>query len=316
MPREPRRRCARWRPARRRSTSTQARCRVGGKGHGEPAGILPGRRINARQFSAWTRAGDGARPPRHGAPGTGRRPARRCGPTWSRRCSSSTRRCGEGDPDAIRDELGDLLLHLAFQIVIAEERGEFYAGRRGRPRSSRRWRRRHPHLFDLGHAEPWERAQAEGAAGGGRSTGLTAHPARRCSWPTGCRSARRRSGSTGPTSAGPLDKVREELAEVEASSGATDAASPGRTGRPEHAGTAPARRSPTRSATCCSPWSTSRGRPASSRARRSTVPTAKFRRPVRGGGAAGGRARDRAARGGAGGAGWAVGRGEGSVGGR
>ena len=34
--------------------------------------------------------------------------------------------------DAIRGELSDLLLHLAFQLVIAEERGEFTAGRRRR----------------------------------------------------------------------------------------------------------------------------------------------------------------------------------------
>src|SRR5881628_3421893 len=32
-----------------------------------------------------------------------------------------------GDPVALRDELGDLLLHLAFQIVIGEERREFDA---------------------------------------------------------------------------------------------------------------------------------------------------------------------------------------------
>ena len=31
----------------------------------------------------------------------------------------------EEDADAIREELGDLLLHLAWQFVIAEERGEF-----------------------------------------------------------------------------------------------------------------------------------------------------------------------------------------------
>ncbi|MBA3555781.1 MAG: nucleoside triphosphate pyrophosphohydrolase, partial [Gemmatimonadales bacterium] len=34
---------------------------------------------------------------------------------------------GEGEPAAIRGELSDLLLHLAFQLVIAEERGEFTA---------------------------------------------------------------------------------------------------------------------------------------------------------------------------------------------
>src|SRR6266850_1696116 len=31
------------------------------------------------------------------------------------------------DPEAMRDELGDLLLHLAFQIVIGEERSQFNA---------------------------------------------------------------------------------------------------------------------------------------------------------------------------------------------
>src|ERR671918_3134704 len=32
-----------------------------------------------------------------------------------------------GDPAELRDELGDLLLHLAFQIVIGEEKHEFDA---------------------------------------------------------------------------------------------------------------------------------------------------------------------------------------------
>src|SRR5205823_14941061 len=33
----------------------------------------------------------------------------------------------QGDAARLRDELGDLLLHLAFQLVIGEERGEFDA---------------------------------------------------------------------------------------------------------------------------------------------------------------------------------------------
>jgi NTP pyrophosphatase (non-canonical NTP hydrolase) len=36
---------------------------------------------------------------------------------------------GHGDADDIRGELGDVLLNLAFQLVIAEERGEFTADR-------------------------------------------------------------------------------------------------------------------------------------------------------------------------------------------
>ena len=63
---------------------------------------------------------------------------------------------GEGEPDAIRGEVSDLLLHLAFQLVIAEERKEFTADDVA-DQLERKMRRRHPHLFDLGEAEPWER---------------------------------------------------------------------------------------------------------------------------------------------------------------
>src|SRR2546430_877162 len=51
-----------------------------------------------------------------------------------------------GDPVALRDELGDLLLHLAFQIVIGEERREFDADAVTRALEEKMWRR-HPHLF-------------------------------------------------------------------------------------------------------------------------------------------------------------------------
>lgn len=60
-----------------------------------------------------------------------------------------------GDTDALRGELGDLLLNLAFQVVIGEEAGAFtreevVAG------LEQKMRRRHPHLYGLGEAEPWE----------------------------------------------------------------------------------------------------------------------------------------------------------------
>src|SRR3954462_5932989 len=51
---------------------------------------------------------------------------------------------GQGDPDDIRSELSDLLLNLAFQLVIAEERGEFTADRVADEldaKMRRRWRR-------------------------------------------------------------------------------------------------------------------------------------------------------------------------------
>jgi uncharacterized protein YabN with tetrapyrrole methylase and pyrophosphatase domain len=53
---------------------------------------------------------------------------------------------GEADAAAIRVELGDLLLHVAFQIVLAEERGDFGPEELTRQVEEKMWRR-HPHLF-------------------------------------------------------------------------------------------------------------------------------------------------------------------------
>src|SRR4029450_6885348 len=53
------------------------------------------------------------------------------------------------DPVRIRDELGDFLLHLAWQFVIAEERAEFTPEEIAEA-LERKMKRRHPHLFDLG----------------------------------------------------------------------------------------------------------------------------------------------------------------------
>src|SRR5438552_4604933 len=53
---------------------------------------------------------------------------------------------GEDDTGAIRDELSDMMLHLAFQLVIAEERREFSADDVAE-RLEQKMRRRHPHLF-------------------------------------------------------------------------------------------------------------------------------------------------------------------------
>src|SRR4030095_14780331 len=62
----------------------------------------------------------------------------------------------DGEPQPIQGEVSDLLLHLAFQLVIAEERDEFTADEVA-DQLERKMRRRPPHLFDLGDAEPWER---------------------------------------------------------------------------------------------------------------------------------------------------------------
>ena len=53
------------------------------------------------------------------------------------------------DVDAIKDEVGDVLLHMAFQIVLGEETGEFGAEDVTNAIVTK-MKRRHAHLFDLG----------------------------------------------------------------------------------------------------------------------------------------------------------------------
>jgi uncharacterized protein YabN with tetrapyrrole methylase and pyrophosphatase domain len=119
---------------------------------------------------------------------------------------------GDGDRDAIRDELSDLLLHLAFQLVIAEELRQFSPDDVALG-LERKMRRRHPHLFDLGDAEPWERIKRKERRGR-TLAGITP------TLPPLLKAYRlqERAASVGfdwPDVAGPAAKVREELAEVE-----------------------------------------------------------------------------------------------------
>jgi len=120
---------------------------------------------------------------------------------------------GGGDSREIRDELSDLLLHLAFQLVIAEERREFTADDVAAGLESK-MRRRHPHLFDLGDAEPWERIKRKERRGGTLSGLIPTLPQLLKAY-----RLQERAASVGfdwPDTHGPLEKVREELTEVEA----------------------------------------------------------------------------------------------------
>jgi tetrapyrrole methylase family protein / MazG family protein len=76
---------------------------------------------------------------------------------------------GAGDDEALRDELGDLLLNLAFQVVIAEERSAFDR-KEVVAALETKMRRRHPHLYGDGEQVQWERSKAleRGATADGR----------------------------------------------------------------------------------------------------------------------------------------------------
>jgi MazG family protein len=63
--------------------------------------------------------------------------------------------------DELRKELGDLLLNVAFQVVLAEERGAFDA-RSVVTGMEDKMRERHPHVYgDAEEAPDWERLKAE-----------------------------------------------------------------------------------------------------------------------------------------------------------
>jgi ATP diphosphatase len=120
---------------------------------------------------------------------------------------------GEGDAAAIREEVSDLLLHLAWQLVLAEERGQFTADDVA---GDLEWKmkRRHPHLFDLGPKRSWEKLKRD-ENGRGVLEGLPP------SLPDLLMAFRlqERAASVGfdwPDATGPIAKVREELEEIEA----------------------------------------------------------------------------------------------------
>jgi len=120
---------------------------------------------------------------------------------------------GEGEVGPIRDELSDLLLHLAFQLVIGEERGEF-SPEDVADGLERKMRRRHPHLFELGDAEPWERIKRKERRGRTLAGIIPTLPPLLRAYRLQERAAS--IGFDWPDAAGPAAKIREELEEVEA----------------------------------------------------------------------------------------------------
>jgi ATP diphosphatase len=119
---------------------------------------------------------------------------------------------GEGEVAQIRGEVSDLLLHLAFQLVIAEERREFTADQVANELEAK-MRRRHPHLFDLGKAEPWEEIKRRERKGHVLAGLVPTLPELLMAFRLQQRAAA--VGFDWPDTSGPVEKIREELAEVE-----------------------------------------------------------------------------------------------------
>ena len=128
----------------------------------------------------------------------------------------------QDDPRALRGELGDLLLNVAFQIVVGEQSGHFTRNQVVEALEDKMVRR-HPHLFGLGEKESWEAAKArerdegtgvlEGLAGG-LDPLLRAHR---------IQEKVAGVGFDWNEASGALAKAREELEEVEEAMTARDA---------------------------------------------------------------------------------------------
>jgi MazG family protein len=121
-----------------------------------------------------------------------------------------------GDDAELAGELGDLLLNVAFQIVLAEEREAFTADDVVRTLESK-MRRRHPHLYGDGPRVDWDTLKAEerGQLDGRRSLlhGIAGglEPLSRA------QRIQERVATVGfdwPDASGALAKVHEEIAEV------------------------------------------------------------------------------------------------------
>lgn len=124
------------------------------------------------------------------------------------------------DDAAMRSELGDVLLQVLFHAIIAEERGAFDASAVAGSLVAK-MTRRHPWLYgqtadggrQTAEREPWEqmKSKTRGTLAEGLPSGLPSlHRAHRL---------QERAAGVGfdwPDVLGPIDKVREELAEVEA----------------------------------------------------------------------------------------------------
>lgn len=141
---------------------------------------------------------------------------------------------GLGDSARIREELGDVLLHVAFQIVLAEERGDFGAEDLSGSVERKMWRR-HPHLFDADGTPVDESVDTRQVRKRWEATKRSELEAEAASILDGIPPTlppllaayrlQERAAGVGfdwPDAHGPLAKVHEELAELDAEVDAED----------------------------------------------------------------------------------------------
>lgn len=123
----------------------------------------------------------------------------------------------DGDAGALRGELGDLLLNLAFQIVVAEEAGTLTAASVTDGLVDKMVGR-HPHLFGGGERQDWEALKArERSAREGDDHGVLSGLAKGLDPLTRAHRIQERVAAIGfdwSDPSGALAKVAEELEEV------------------------------------------------------------------------------------------------------
>ncbi len=131
----------------------------------------------------------------------------------------------DGDADALEGELGDLLLNLAFQIVVAEEAGTLSA-RSVSDRLVAKMVRRHPHLFGGGERRSWAALKADERRAAGGAEGVLSGLARGLDPLTRAHRIQERVSGVGfdwADPAGAFAKVAEEVEEVRDALAADDA---------------------------------------------------------------------------------------------
>jgi nucleoside triphosphate diphosphatase len=126
--------------------------------------------------------------------------------------------CARDDMMALKDELGDLLLQVVFHARMAQERGAF-ALNDVIASICDKMVRRHPHVFGPDASQPdWEGIKADERNAGDDTSALAgvalALPALLRAEKLQKRAAR--TGFDWPDPTGPLTKIHEEIAEVQA----------------------------------------------------------------------------------------------------